>query len=181
MSSFRVSKSALIILLLAVAVAAPALAEPALDIRPGECPNYIDRSLAGHVPMVLISDYGFPVSRLGIEPGTLNLHRADGVGGSDTPLLVRRGHRFADVASQSLEGECPSSEMDGIPDLLLRFGQRRIVQKLQLGSLPLYSSIEICLSGMTRNGAPFSACDEALISDFRIIAEEPDDDVILLK
>jgi len=181
MSSFRFSKSVLIILLLAVAVAAPALAEPALDIRPGECPNFIDRGLSGYVPMVLVSDFGFPISRLDIMAGSLRLHRADGVGGSDTPLIFRRGHRFLDLSSQALEGICPTMELDGIPDLLLRFGQRRIVQKLQLGAVPLNESIEICLSGLTRDGAPFTACDDAIISDFRIFADEPDDNVGILK
>ncbi len=89
MSHFRSPKSALIILLLAAASAAPALAGASLDIRPSECPNLIDRGTFGRFPVALVSDYDFVVSRVGVDVGSLELRRADGVGGSARPIIFR--------------------------------------------------------------------------------------------
>ena len=99
MSNCRNSKSALIICLLIVVCATPAaLAGASLDIRPSICPNLINRDVRGILPMVLVGDVDFVVSHVNLA--SLELSRADGVGGSVTP---RRGvshlsRRRADVS-----------------------------------------------------------------------------------
>jgi len=176
---FRSPKPALIILLLVAASAAPALAGASLDIRPSECPNLIDRGTFGRFPVALVSDYDFVVSRVGVDVGSLELRRADGVGGSARPIIFRRNTLIVDVAAPAVAGMCSTFGVDGLRDLRVYFGQRRVVRQLQLHTLPVNASIELCLSGQVRDGTPFDVCDHAIVTDVRLMAEEPPDDGLM--
>ena len=158
------SKSALIVCFLIVACAAPAvLAGPSLDIRPSICPNLVNRDVRGLLPVALVGDVDFVVSH--VDLASLRLSRADGVGGSVTPLPSPR-RRFAglvDVAAPPVSGMCSTLGADGIRDLRILFGQASVVTRLELGALEPNATVEICLSGQTRGGTPFSACDHAIV------------------
>lgn len=159
------SKSALIICLLIVVCATPAaLAGASLDIRPSICPNLINRDGRGILPMVLVGDVDFVVSH--VELASLELSRADGVGGSVTPRPSRRRRlvRLVDVAAPSVSGMCSTFGADGIRDLRILFGQAAVVTRLELGALAPNATVEICLSGRTIDGTPFSACDHAIVT-----------------
>ena len=180
MSHFRSLKSALIIFSLLVAAgAAPALAGASLDIRPSVCPNLISRNARTVLPVALVSDVDFVVSRLDIDTATLELSRADGVGGIAKPIVrrtFRPATRLVDVAAPAVSGMCSTFGADGIRDLSIVFGQANVVSELELRNLPLNSFVELCLSGQTGDGTPFSACDHVIVSEFRLFATPPPDD-----
>lgn len=165
MSNCRNSKSALIICLLIVVCATPAaLAGASLDIRPSICPNLINRDVRGILPMVLVGDVDFVVSH--VDLASLELSRADGVGGSVTPRPSprRRLVRLVDIAAPAVSGLCSTFGADGIRDLRILFGQAAVVTRLELGALAPNATVEICLSGQTIDGTPFSACDHAIVT-----------------
>ena len=164
MSVFRSSKSALIVGLLIVACATPvAFAGASLDIRPSVCPNLINRDSRVVLPVALVSDVHFVASRLDIDPTSLVLSRADGMGGSATPLDVRPAVILLDVAAPAVSGMCSTQGVDGIRDLRILFGQADVVTQLELDALPLPAVVGLCLSGQTGDGTPFNACDHIFL------------------
>ncbi|NIL99797.1 MAG: hypothetical protein GTN89_02365 [Acidobacteria bacterium] len=173
--------SALTIFVLVVAAAAPALAEASLDIRPNTCPNLIDRYSQGIVTVALVSDLDFVAARVGINHSTLRMRRADGMGGSLQPAFFRRGPQYIDVSAPSVEGLCSISGPDGIRDLVLFFGQQRLVRNLHLRFLPPDQEITLCLTGETWGGTELEFCDDVIVTDFQLFAIDPfgDDDTAL--
>jgi len=176
MSHARIPKSALIVLFLVVASAAPALAEASLDIRPSACPNLLNVRRPGYLPMALVSDRDFVASRVGVDPGSLELSRGDGMGGFARPLTSRGAISLSDVAAPAVGGMCSTFGADGLRDLKVLFGQSDVAKRLHLRNLPAYSSVELCLSGEIADGSSFNVCDDVLLINFRLFATEPDDD-----
>lgn len=166
MSNCRNSKSALIICLLIVVCATPAaLAGASLDIRPSVCPNLINRDVRGILRVALVGDVDFVVSH--VELASLELSRADGVGGSVAPWLSQHRPfraRLVDIAAPAVSGLCSTFGADGIRDLRILFGQAAVVTRLELGALEPNATVEICLSGQTTDGTSFSACDHAIVT-----------------
>lgn len=160
------SKSALIVCLLIVVCATPvALAGASLDIRPSVCPNLINRDVRGILRVALVGDVDFVVSH--VELASLELSRADGVGGGIAPRLGQRRPflaRLVDIAAPAVSGMCSTFGADGIRDLRVLFGQAAVVSRLELGALAPNATVEICLSGQTTDGTTFSACDHAIVT-----------------
>jgi len=179
MSRFRSPLFPLFVLLLVAATAAPALAGPSLDIRPSVCPNLIDRSGSGYLPMAAVSSADFDFSRVGFVRGSLALRRADGVGGSVPPIYRRSGAVLLDVAAPAPEGLCSTFGVDGLRDLYTVFRNRRVVRALELRNLPMNHSLELCLSGQVLDGTSFDVCDTVVVTDLAIFADQPRDDDII--
>jgi len=181
MSHFCDSRFALFVCLLIVACATPAaLAGPSLDIRPSICPNFLDRDGNTSFAVALVGDPDFIVSRLDIDFASLRLTRADGVGGSVRPMLRPRSRKMAprliDVAAPRISDMCSTFGADGIRDLKVRFGQYRVVRRLELGTVPLNTTVELCLSGQTGDGTPFDVCDDVIIISLALPTSLEDED-----
>jgi predicted outer membrane repeat protein len=132
-----------------------------LDIKPGSCPNPLNRKSHGVLPVALVGTPAFdPTS---IDVASLLLARADGVGGSVPPNEGPPGPHsvFEDVASP-FEGEpcdCHEEEGDGFTDLSMKFRTDEVVESLELNDLPAGAAIELIVSGHLLDGTPFEASD----------------------
>jgi parallel beta-helix repeat protein len=132
-----------------------------LDIKPGSCPNPLNRRSHGVLPVAVVGTADFDVTQIDVD--TLVLRRADGVGGSVTPLMgpPRPGIHVEDVATP-FEGEpCECHELggDGIDDLSMKFDTEAIVTELELNDLPGGATVELVVSGALSDGTPFTASD----------------------
>ncbi len=132
-----------------------------LDIKPGSCPNPLNRRSHGVLPVAIVGTAEFDVTRIDVD--TLVLARADGVGGSVTPLMGPPGPgiHVEDVATP-FEGEpCECHELggDGIDDLSMKFDTEVVVSELELSDLPGGAMVELVVGGVMSDGTPFSASD----------------------
>jgi len=132
-----------------------------LDIKPGSCPNPLNRNSHGVLPVAIVGTANFDVVQIDVD--TLLLTRADGVGGSVPPLMGPPGPGICveDVATP-FDGEpcdCHELESDGIDDLSLKFDTQALVIELQLDDLPGGASVELVVSGELSDGTGFSAAD----------------------
>ncbi len=190
MSHSRNWKSLLFVCLLVAACATPAaLAGASLDIRPSICPNLINRDTRAVLPVALVGDVDFVVSH--VVPASLELSRADGVGGSARPqfrrgkrtvrpsagLPARLALRLVDIAAPRVSGMCSTLGADGIRDLRILFRQSDVVTQLELGALPLNATVELCLSGQSDDGTPFSACDHVSVTGLTVLTSPELDDI----
>ena len=129
-----------------------------LDIKPGSCPNPVNAESNGVVPVVIIGSLNFDVTT--IDPNSLTLARADGMGDSVSPLSSRRGARIAieDVATP-FDGEpCACHELggDGIDDLVLKFSTPEMSRVLELNAITTRPDNRACASrdSSRRNEVP---------------------------
>lgn len=131
------------------------------DIKPGSCPNPLNRKSRGKLPVALLGTDSFDVSN--VDVATLQLGRADGVGAAAVPLQGPRGPRLVieDVGTP-FEGElcdCHDAEGDAIDDLSMKFDTQHVVQELLLNDLLPGDTVELVLTGSLLDGTPFSASD----------------------
>jgi hypothetical protein len=132
-----------------------------LDIKPGSCPNPLNRNSHGVLPVAVVGTAESDVTQIDVD--TLALMRADGVGGSVPPLMGPPGPgiRVEDVATP-FDGEpCDCHELggDGIDDLSMKFDTEAVVTELELNDLPGGASVELVVSGELSDSTPFSASD----------------------
>jgi hypothetical protein len=132
-----------------------------LDIKPGSCLDPVNVRSRGVVPMAVVGTAAFDVMQ--IDRSTLSLARADGVGGSVTPLNGPPGPGIqVEDAATPFEGElCDCHELtgDGIDDLGLKFSTPEMVAALELGSLPDRTELRLTVSGQLLDQTPFEASD----------------------
>jgi len=132
-----------------------------LDIKPGSCPNPLNRNSRGVLPVAIVGTADFDVTQIDVT--TLVLTRADGVGGSVAPLMGPPGPgiRVADVATP-FDGEpcdCHELEADDIDDLSMRFDAADVVAALELNDSEPGATVELAVSGSLLDGAEFTATD----------------------
>lgn len=132
-----------------------------LDIKPGSCPNPLNRGSQGVLPVALCGAPGFDVRDVAIS--SLALSRADGTGGSVGPHEGPPGPHTVidDVATPQAESGCACHELDedGIDDVMMHFDTPGVVAALSLDDLPGGAFVELVLSGTLTDGTPFSASD----------------------
>ncbi len=132
-----------------------------MDIKPGSCPNPFNRHGNGVLPVALVGSGDFDPMQ--VDLSTLQLSRADGVGGSVGPNEGPPGPHsvFEDVATPfDGEGcECHDLGGDGIDDLSMKFRTRDLVDALELDDLSGGAVVELVLSGSLLDGTPFVAGD----------------------
>ncbi|MCH8344207.1 MAG: FG-GAP repeat protein [Planctomycetes bacterium] len=132
-----------------------------LDIKPGSCPNSFNRNSHGVLPVALVGTDTFDVAQVDIS--SIQVSRADGVGGSVTPHEGPPGPHstFEDVATP-FDGQlcnCHELEGDGITDLSMKFKTDDVVAALQLNDLLAGDLVELVVEGALLDGTPFSASD----------------------
>jgi hypothetical protein len=128
-----------------------------VDIKPGSCPNPVNRNSNGVLPVALVGTDEFDVTQ--VDVGWLELSRADGVDGSVAPLANRL--HIEDVATP-FDGEpcdCHELDGDGVDDLSMKFDTKDVVAELQLSDLPGGTTLEFVVSGELLDGTPFTATD----------------------
>ena len=125
-----------------------------LDIKPGSCPNPLNRKSRGVLPVAVLGTEEFDVSA--IDSTTLLLTR-DGVEGGVVPVRVN----IEDVGTP-FEGElcdCHDLSADGFTDLTLRFSTQDLVDALALGSALGGEFVQLTITGSLDTGEQFEASD----------------------
>ena len=134
---------------------------PTIDIKPGACPNTMSRKSGGVLPVAIVAPEGFDIAD--VDPASLLLFRADGVGAAVAPLdgPPGPGTEVIDVATPFGGGACGCHDLigDGIDDLLLSFTVSVLVEEFNLATVPSGTSIDLMLSGDLFDGTSFQACD----------------------
>jgi hypothetical protein len=139
----------------------PGPLELALDIKPGACPNGLNVRSEGKLSVALLGTADIDVSR--IDATTIQLSRADGEGGSASPLEGPPGpHTVIEDAGTPFDGapcDCHAMEGDGIPDLSMKFSTPALVDSLELDDLPDGEWVELVVTGSLMDGTAFEARD----------------------
>ncbi|HKQ50410.1 MAG TPA: hypothetical protein VJZ71_20215 [Phycisphaerae bacterium] len=132
-----------------------------LDIRPGACPNPLNRRSRGVLPVALVGGAAFDVSA--VDRTTLRLRRPDGVGGEVAPHEGPPGpHTTIEDAATPFDGEtcaCHDLAGDDVDDLMMHFRVDDLVSALELDALPDGSEVALVLTGMMTDRTSFSATD----------------------
>ncbi len=136
----------------------PELATFSLDIKPSSCPNPLNRSSHGVLPVAVVGTAGFDATMIDIS--SVWLSRADGIGGEAAPNEGPPGPHsvFADVTTP-FEGEscdCHTFEGDGIDDLSMKFRTQNVVEALELGGMNSGNQVELVVTGVLLDGTPFT-------------------------
>lgn len=136
-----------------------------LDILPRRCPNRISIESRRPVPVAIVGADTFDVMQ--IDPDSLVLRRADGVGGSVRLVAGKpgRGITIKDVATP-FDGDlcgCHKRHGDGIDDLVAVFSMGDMAEVLQLNSARRGEQVMLTVSGLLLDGNPFEASDCILI------------------
>jgi len=131
-----------------------------IDIKPGSCPNPFNSNSRGVLPIALVGTESFDVNNVDIS--SLQLVRADGVGGSVFPNEGPPGpHTTIDDAATPFNGElcdCHDEAGDGIDDLSMKFRSQDVVDEGLAQGNP-GELITLCVTGNLLDGTTFEACD----------------------
>jgi hypothetical protein len=119
----------------------------ALDVRPGSCPNPLNTSSRGVLPVAILGTSSLDVASIDVSS-----LRLAGV----APL--RSG--IEDVGALGT-GSCPAAKRDGRPDLVLKFDTEAIVRALKasLGTLKDGQVVVVPLEGRLLDGTPIVGQD----------------------
>lgn len=132
-----------------------------LDIKPGSCPNPLNRRSRGVVPVCLLGTAGIDV-RL-VDLASIRLSRADCVGGSVAPYEGPPGpHSVIEDVGTPFDGlPCACHELggDGVPDLSMHFETDNVVAALELDALSPGALVELVVTGTLTDGCEFIARD----------------------
>ena len=135
--------------------------EAFVDIKPGSCPNPLNRDSNGVLPVAL--SFGDGKSAEDVDLSTLQIHRADGVGGFVDAFSGRPGpKRNLEDVMTPFGGEacdCHSATGDGTLDVQMKFDVAELRSALELGALPKRTILELCITGRNNDGTPFIGCD----------------------
>ncbi len=145
-----------------------------LDIKPGSCPNPLNPSSHGVLPVAVVGTMDFDVTEIDIT--SVRLSRADGVGGEVEPNEGPPGPHsvFEDVASP-FEGQpcdCHGLSGDGIDDLSMKFMTDDVVEVLQLNDLSDGDEVEMIVTGLLLDGSSFATTGDCI----RVVGGDPDED-----
>ncbi|MHC4063188.1 MAG: right-handed parallel beta-helix repeat-containing protein, partial [Planctomycetota bacterium] len=132
-----------------------------VDVKPGSCPNVLNRGSHGVLPVAIVGTADFDVT--GIDVSSIRLWRADGVGGPVAPSDGPPGPHsvFEDVATP-FDGqpcECHDLSDDDLDDLSTKFWTEEVVEALELNDLPGGDTVVLVVTGNLLGGTPFEASD----------------------
>jgi hypothetical protein len=136
-----------------------------LDIRPGSCPNPLNRSSPGILPVVLAGTECFDVTQ--IDVSTVRLSRADGVGGQVAPNEGPPGPHstFEDLATPFEGGWCDCHELegDGMVDLSVKFWVDAVVEILELEGVGNGDQVGLIITGTLLGGPVFTTTEDCIL------------------
>ncbi|UCG15167.1 MAG: proprotein convertase P-domain-containing protein [Phycisphaerales bacterium] len=132
-----------------------------MDIKPGFCPNSFNCQSHGVLPIALLGTADFDVTT--VDPASVRLSRADGLGGSaavhEGPLGPRSTIEDAGTPFAGPYCACHELNGDGFDDLSLNFRVDDLVAALELGGLPPGLIVELAVTGRQGDGCRFVATD----------------------
>ena len=132
-----------------------------LDIKPGSCPNPLNRNSHGMMPAAILGTDVFDAAQIDIS--SVLISRADGVGGSAAPNEGPPGpHSVLEDVGTPFDGEscdCHELQGDGVVDLLMHFQTQEVVEALELDDLPPGTFVELTVTGVLLDKTPFAAND----------------------
>lgn len=135
--------------------------EPSLDIKPGSCPNPLNRKSHGMMPAAILGTDFFDASQIDVSSVTLS--RLDGIGESVSPNEGPPGpHSVLEDVGTPFSGElcdCHELQGDGVVDLSMHFSTQEVVEMLELNDLSPGSFVELTISGILLDKTPFTAND----------------------
>jgi hypothetical protein len=144
-----------------------------LDIKPGSCPNPLNRKSKGVLPVAILGSADFDVTQLNVS--SLQLARADGVG---TPVDPNEGppgphSEFEDVGTPFIGDvcECDETVPDTIMDLTMKFRTQTVVRDLQLNPLAAGEEVELMIIGEYLDGTPYTSISDCIVLVPRNTAE----------
>lgn len=134
---------------------------PALDIRPGSCPNPLNARSRGYLPVALLGSADFDVTH--VDVSTVRLARADGVGADVAPNggPPGPGSTFEDAGAPVTGEMCACDELggDGTIDLIMRFAIPEVVAALRVDNFGPGESVALTVHGRLVDGSVFAATD----------------------
>jgi hypothetical protein len=145
-----------------------------LDIKPGGCPNSMNRTPEGILTVALTSAEGFDPMQ--IDFSTIVLSRVDGTGGSVPPQPEQQGPPpfvLEDIATIFDGGPCDCHELegDGLVDVQLKFRNDQLVPELDLLTALQGTLLPLEVSGEFLDGTPFSATDCVRLTGPAVVVE----------
>ncbi len=136
-----------------------------LDIKPGSCPNPLNRNSRGVLPVAVVGLETLDVRDIDIS--TVRLSRADGVGGEVAPNEGPPGPHstFVDLATPFAcgGGDCHEEAGDGILDLSMKFSTPQVVGALELGDMGNGEEVELVVTGLLLDGTEFSTSGDCIL------------------
>ncbi|MEE8169773.1 MAG: PQQ-dependent sugar dehydrogenase, partial [Phycisphaerae bacterium] len=131
-----------------------AVRDAAIDIRPGSCPNQLNRGSRGKLPIAILGSDTLDVND--IDVSSIVLSRA-GTGGAVTPS----SSTIEDVGTPFDGAPCGCHDLDGDgrDDLTLKFRTDDVVAGLSLDNLPNGELVELVITGQLTDGTPFRGSD----------------------
>ncbi|MHC4090695.1 MAG: FG-GAP repeat protein, partial [Planctomycetota bacterium] len=136
-----------------------------LDVRPGACPNPLNRSGRGVLPVAVVGTASLDVMM--IDVSSVRLSRADGTGGEAAPNEGPPGPHsvFEDVATPSGGQACECHDLpgDGTDDLSMKFRTDEVVQALDLGNLANGDELELVVTGQLIDGTEFTSAGDCIL------------------
>ena len=129
------------------------------------CLNPVNLKSKGILTVAVLGTADFDATQ--IDPGSVALVRADGLGGSVDALVgpPGPGWAFEDVETP-FDGDvcdCHTSEPDGYLDLVLKFRAADTVEELELDDLDSGIWAKLALTGTLLDGTPFEGSDCVVI------------------
>ena len=137
-----------------------------LDVKPGSCPNPLNRSSHGVLPVALLGAEDFDVTQ--IDVSSVRLVRADGAGTEVAPNEGPPGPHsvFEDVGTPFAGEEwcdCHGYGGDGIIDLSMKFRTDDVVEALQLNDLSNGDWVELAITGSLLDGSEFTSAGDCIL------------------
>jgi len=127
------------------------IARPALDVRPGACPNPLNPTSRGKLTVAVLGDAGFDVRE--IDPSTVLLEGA-------APLRWRYNDVSAPGDGVAVCG-CPEKGPDGYEDLTLKFEVQEIAASMP--DVTAGDVVVLTMTGVLADGRIFEARDCVVI------------------
>ena len=127
-----------------------------MDIKPGSCPNSykIDGPSRGVIPVAILGTESLDV--FDVDFSTLEIFRADGVGGRVSPLQgpPGPGPKVKDAATPFDGDPCDCHDLrgDGLDDLLVKFSKTELTNALELASCDDGEVVDLCVIGSLLDG-----------------------------
>lgn len=131
-----------------------------LNVHPGACPAKIVTSARGYLSAAIVGSEAALV-----DVRSVRLGRADGEGTPVAPVSSPNGQapRLTDVSGPNEACVCPDAGGDGVRDLVVSFKMEDLVRSLRLDKLGRKVNVELTVTGVLKDGTPFSAGDCLII------------------
>lgn len=126
-----------------------------LDVLPGQCPNTYDRNSNALLPIAILGNFDFDVTR--VQWNSIRLYGLDCTGGP----IHAHSCQLADVATPFVGSGCGCHDLngDGRLDLVARFNRNQLNHALGLCNLPSGTAVQIIVTGRVCGGCEFIAQD----------------------